>query len=1091
MFGFFFERDQTPEEIANNAVNLVETPFGDAIRGSVANAIRQNSPLDFMRRSMELSEKKSESYYVAPPKDPTDPSSYGRPVEGEYRTRRMLTKEQANESYSIPGKLNFDSDITEDAAKVIKARKEEELEIERTLDGAHGIIKNGAMFTTELVTSMLDPLNFAANFIPVVGEARMASMVGRMGRHGARLARGGLEGMVGQGVIEPFAYLTHNQEMSDYTMYQALQSLLMGGLGGAGLHEGFGALGDAIRGVKRRTALSMYKASIGQLAEGKNVHVSPLLDHDPNVTNLSGDAIDEMDFFKTLKDQAIREGLITEAPVEEIAKLRETGGLPPLPDKATFGDVGGTGKTSKDIATEANNAQTVGEKVKMVYEHLFGNDSYAGNHMPLDEKINIMASAWGMFEDPAVPFPLMKEFNEFAMAKRMAKKAEGFEPDSDQFGYPDWDGTTPDQVQAKHEFINEPDVEGKRMPEVNVESQLNMKNLEQVGPSLGGNEGGTFVDKTDGQKWYVKWTQTYDHARNEMLVNLIYRLAGVNVPELRIINDGGKFGIASRWIEGTTPVMDFSTLSPEMILQIQKGFGVDAWLANWDVLGGSGNLHIMPNGEIVRIDQGGGLKYKALGEHKGLGYKVTESATLKDANINPKGAEVYGKMIKEVEDQAIGDVFKISKTDIEKAIELAGYERGTKEFNEMSSLLLGRLHNLEGKYPDVAKIFKNEGTSFLFSHKDAMDTFAGHIKSAYDKIKDLSIFGKIHDALRDYQGSSWTFNKWIRDGMKKSTDSEGYFQDMVKMLDKAISKFKLPETISAYRGVYLDEVSEIFGDKFVTMPGSSFSLENVDPAFIHQLVGQKVKIKNYISTSFGPPSSFSSNRPIEFKFEIPEGYHVTFPDAKTGEKSSFTNAEVEMILPRDTEYYVTRAYFGQHGNRIGDGIDSMSKKLIIEAKVIPKEGPVAKKIKTAKITPEESVQEAINYHKQPSNAADDTPLDLQPGVKKPNEVVKPEEIATEKKVELSTEEKAAISEDITNLERDIALLESDLEDTLGLKKINEENLKGMTNPEDVAAQKEFIDDLKNMLTGYDEKITQSKEKLGALKAAFGCVMGNY
>lgn len=114
---------------------------------------------------------------------------------------------------------------------------------------------NGGSFGTQLgasvAASLLDPLNIASAFVPVVGEARYASMLGRtaspLGRAGVRAGVGAVEGAVGAAIIEPLPLLAAGQDQTEYGLSDSLANIAMGGLLGGGLHTVGGAVSDALR----------------------------------------------------------------------------------------------------------------------------------------------------------------------------------------------------------------------------------------------------------------------------------------------------------------------------------------------------------------------------------------------------------------------------------------------------------------------------------------------------------------------------------------------------------------------------------------------------------------------------------------------------------------------------------------------------------------------------------------------------------------------------------------------------------------------------------------------------------------------------
>ena len=114
---------------------------------------------------------------------------------------------------------------------------------------------NGGSFGTQLAAgisaSLLDPLNIASAFVPVVGEARYAAMLGRaaspLGRAGIRAGVGAVEGTVGAAIIEPLPLLAAQQDQTEYGLSDSLANIAMGGLLGGGLHTVGGAVSDALR----------------------------------------------------------------------------------------------------------------------------------------------------------------------------------------------------------------------------------------------------------------------------------------------------------------------------------------------------------------------------------------------------------------------------------------------------------------------------------------------------------------------------------------------------------------------------------------------------------------------------------------------------------------------------------------------------------------------------------------------------------------------------------------------------------------------------------------------------------------------------
>lgn len=188
-----------------------------------------------------------------------------------------------------------------------------------------------------------------------------------------------------------------------------------------------------------------------------------------------------------------------------------------------------------------------------------------------------------------------------------------------------------------------PTAAGKGAEAVTGSAELDPDNLVQIGPQKGSNPGGLYKDTTTGDTWYIKTPQSLAHAQNEVLAAKLYQSAGVEVPELRLTTLGGKPAVASRIVD------DLAKKPPAELAKaagVREGFVVDAWLANWDVVGAGFDNLLVRNGAAVRVDTGGALLFRAQGATKGaaFGDAVTELETFLDAAKNPNTAKVFAGM---------------------------------------------------------------------------------------------------------------------------------------------------------------------------------------------------------------------------------------------------------------------------------------------------------------------------------------------------------------------------------------------------------------------------------------------------------------
>jgi len=218
----------------------------------------------------------------------------------------MLSQEDAMQ---MVGDLPLDipeAGIKSDALEILVSRKKTELRRQSVLSRAEGGFAEGtARLTTGLVTSLFDPLNIASAFVPVVGQARYASMLARAGasvsaRVAVRAKVGAIEGAVGAAMVEPIILSAATQEQADYDLMDSALNIAFGTVLGGGLHTSLGALSDKFRGVSAavqkaspETRESAMRASTAQLMSGQKIEVSQLLEADPWYSYTLGRGIDK------------------------------------------------------------------------------------------------------------------------------------------------------------------------------------------------------------------------------------------------------------------------------------------------------------------------------------------------------------------------------------------------------------------------------------------------------------------------------------------------------------------------------------------------------------------------------------------------------------------------------------------------------------------------------------------------------------------------------------------------------------------------------------------------------------------------------
>src|SRR5690606_19021750 len=200
-----------------------------------------------------------------------------------------------------------------------------------------------------------------------------------------------------------------------------------------------------------------------------------------------------------------------------------------------------------------------------------------------------------------------------------------------------------------------------------------------------------------GTQWYVKRPSNPEQARNEVLAAKLYELAGIEVPDLRLATQGGQPAIASRIIDG------LAKGSPAQLAKAADGFAVDAWLANWDVVGAAyDNLLLRAGGIPVRVDTGGALRFRAQGGLKGsaFGREVLEIDSLRNPGTNPQAAAVFGTITPAQLEASVARVLAIDPEDIRRLVEEYG-PLDAGERRRLLDTLLARQAWLAERFPDA------------------------------------------------------------------------------------------------------------------------------------------------------------------------------------------------------------------------------------------------------------------------------------------------------------------------------------------------------------------------------------------------------
>lgn len=210
----------------------------------------------------------------------------------------------------------------------------------------------------------------------------------------------------------------------------------------------------------------------------------------------------------------------------------------------------------------------------------------------------------------------------------------------------------------------------------NVAKTVDLTGWKKVGGQSGSNLGGLY-ESLSGEKFYIKSLKSEAHAKNEVLAAALYNAAGINVPEVRHGDNhpsGWKNVVISPIVPNAKTAKSKLTTSGSFGQEVHSGYAVDAWLANYDVVGLTHDNIVESNGKPWRIDVGGSLAYRAQGSKKTDWNDDPNIALsgLKDTSKNPQAASVFGGMTNAEEKESAKKLLGISDDKINQMVKDAG-----------------------------------------------------------------------------------------------------------------------------------------------------------------------------------------------------------------------------------------------------------------------------------------------------------------------------------------------------------------------------------------------------------------------------------
>lgn len=421
----------------------------------------------------------------------------------------------------------------------------------------------------------------------------------------------------------------------------------------------------------------------------------------------------------------------------------------------------------------------------------------------------------------------------------------------------------------------------------------------EVGTKPGGSLPGAIYEDGTGDRWLVKFPKSATAAGQvpqqmveEVLANRFYRAAGVPVPEVHLVTVNGRTGIASKFIDGAEKRTGAAL---GKLKSVRSGFVMDAWLANWDVVGASfDNILVRKGGAAYRIDVGGALRFRAQGSAKGglFGAEVGELQSLRNASMNSTAAKTFGSI---TNDEVIAQIRALEERFSDAAIRRlvrSVKAQGLADPNGLVQTLIARRNylsnvrrQLEAPKSPALKLFdeafearNNSSTAAAFWNRKAS------AQSSRGWIGSLSTSER--SATAGYSDGTYRgMNAWLRNTqgtvpLKSGSEAEA--------LEAALKKSSMPQDMVLWRGTTRDWV----------------------PASVQ--VGAVLTDHGFVSTSLMTSTASGFSRGVMLKILVRGG--------KSGaayiKPISHFSSEWEVVLQRGSRFRVIEVGTDSRGRRL-------------------------------------------------------------------------------------------------------------------------------------------------------------------------------
>lgn len=318
--------------------------------------------------------------------------------------------------------------------------------------------------------------------------------------------------------------------------------------------------------------------------------------------------------------------------------------------------------------------------------------------------------------------------------------------------------------------------------------------FDKIGGQGGSNSGALYVKKTTGEKYYIKWGMSEDHAKDEVLASKIYEALGIRAARQEFIDMGdGTFGVASKIID-TKGSSYYKLTDKDFMDDVYDGYAADVLLDNWDVAGLSfDNLLEDEDGHALRIDPGASLRHRAQGKKKHLhpfGPNADAWDFFRDGSNNESSSlGPIKNLYKNITDEDLYDsaqkLNELSDDDIDKLVDSVDYDPETAAF--MKDALKARKKDI------LARAEKLKKPEQVETPEPVLTSTEQKMPTNLDEVSALPVGTKLHAYADKSKGyfikiakNSWDYHpkyNILNSSEDKDVDDETIAGEVSALLD--------------------------------------------------------------------------------------------------------------------------------------------------------------------------------------------------------------------------------------------------------------------------------------------------------------------